>query len=536
MFAPRRHWSVVVPLLAILTTTVPDSVAVAQQKVGVNSAVNPDANGTPPGAAVRRMVVGQDVVHDEHIATGPVGQAQLLFIDESALTVGPGSDMTIDNFVFDPNTGKGQLAMSATAGVMRFVGGQLSKQEDAVSMRTPSGTIGIRGGIFVMSLAKSGEMQVAFLFGKGLTVTGGCTSQSINAPGCVTQTITRPGYSVSVSARGAAPSSPAPMPSGALSGMLAQLTGRSGATGGATTIPTDTMVANSGIATIVSANVAASVQQATQNTPATTTTTPPTSNVTPSQATSLNTTAAQAAPQIAAAQLNPTPPGTPTSPPPVSGNFPVVEFFTSNAASVMVTGVVTAQLNNGVLSNISGGTGDFGSIPLPTGFASFGPQGTTSCSGCGPLTGYSFLSADGSFLYAAYTSPTDPAGQANFLFGGTPTVNMPTTGTGTYSGNAVGGVNNNGTTYLATGTFNESYNFGNNTGNFALNNFDGKSLSGSISGMRTYGGQITGTNLSGSVAGEFFGANAGTTGGVFNFSALSGPLYKAYGVFGGNHQ
>ena len=132
--------------------------------------------------------------------------------------------------------------------------------------------------------------------------------------------------------------------------------------------------------------------------------------------------------------------------------------------------------------------------------------------------------------------PTDPPGQANFLFGGTPTVNLPTTGTGSYSGNAVGGVNNNGTTYLATGTFNESYNFGNNTGNFALNNFDGKSLSGTISGTRTYGGQITGTNLSGAVAGEFFGQNAGTTGGLFNFSALSGPIYRAYGVFGGNHQ
>jgi hypothetical protein len=393
-----------------------------------------------------------------------------------------------------------------------------------------------------MNLTKGGEMQVAFLFGKGLTVTGGCAAQSIVAPGCVTQTITRPGYSVSVSARGAAPSSPAPMPSGALSGMLAQLTGRSGATGGATTIPTDTSVANSGIATVVSANVAASVQQARQNTPAITTTTPQT-NVAPTQATqTLNTTAAQAAPQIATAQLNPTPPGTSTTPPPPppppppQGTFPVVEFFANKAASVMVTGVVTAQLNNGILSNTSGGTGDFGSIPLPSGFATFGPQGTTSCSGCGPLTGYSFLSSDGSFLYAAYTSPTDPPGQANFLFGGTPTVNLPTTGTGSYSGNAVGGVNNNGTTYLATGTFNESYNFGNNTGNFALNNFDGKSLSGTISGTRTYGGQITGTNLSGAVAGEFFGQNAGTTGGLFNFSALSGPIYRAYGVFGGNHQ
>jgi hypothetical protein len=37
MFAPGRRWSVVVPLLAILTTVVTGGVAGAQQKVGVNS-------------------------------------------------------------------------------------------------------------------------------------------------------------------------------------------------------------------------------------------------------------------------------------------------------------------------------------------------------------------------------------------------------------------------------------------------------------------------------------------------------------------
>src|ERR1700729_755621 len=83
------------------------------QKVGVNSAVNPDANGTPPGTAVRQLVLGQEVVHDEHINTGGAGQAQVLFLDESALSVGPNSDITIDNFVYDPNLGNGQLAMSA---------------------------------------------------------------------------------------------------------------------------------------------------------------------------------------------------------------------------------------------------------------------------------------------------------------------------------------------------------------------------------------------------------------------------------------
>ena len=39
------------------------------------------------------------------------------------MSIGPNSDLTIDEFVFDPNTNTGKLAMSATRGVMRYIGG-----------------------------------------------------------------------------------------------------------------------------------------------------------------------------------------------------------------------------------------------------------------------------------------------------------------------------------------------------------------------------------------------------------------------------
>src|ERR1700722_8213814 len=129
------------------------------QKVGVNSAVNPDATGTPPGGAQRKLVLGQEVVHNEHVTTGPLGTTQILFLDESAMTVGPNADVTIDEFVYDPNTGNGRLAMSATQGVMRFVGGRLSKKTDAVSLTTPVGTLGIRGGVFLAELSHDGAKE-----------------------------------------------------------------------------------------------------------------------------------------------------------------------------------------------------------------------------------------------------------------------------------------------------------------------------------------------------------------------------------------
>ena len=48
--------------------------ALAQQRVGVNSAVNPEAMGLPPGGLPRRLVLGQDVVFNERITTQANGQ------------------------------------------------------------------------------------------------------------------------------------------------------------------------------------------------------------------------------------------------------------------------------------------------------------------------------------------------------------------------------------------------------------------------------------------------------------------------------
>src|SRR5271155_3301618 len=227
----------------LLGTGLAGAPAVAQQRVGVKSAVNPNATGIPPGAAPRRLGLGQEVVFNEHITTGPEGQTQILFIDQSTMTVGPRSDMVIDEFVYDPNAGTGKLAASLTRGVFRFVGGKLSKQDNAVTMRTPTATIGIRGGVMLVNLrpdcAASGSrfgaagcnaLEVIFVYGKGVTVTG------LNG---ASQTITRPGFEVTVSGPGASPSDPAPAPPGATAALLAQLDGRAGGNGGAPVVPTE---------------------------------------------------------------------------------------------------------------------------------------------------------------------------------------------------------------------------------------------------------------------------------------------------------
>ncbi len=85
------------------------------------------------------LTVGTNVFTQERIVTGERGQTQMLFLDESALTIGPNSDMVLDEFVYDPDAQTGSLVINATKGVFRLVGGKISKK-NPVLLKTPTAT------------------------------------------------------------------------------------------------------------------------------------------------------------------------------------------------------------------------------------------------------------------------------------------------------------------------------------------------------------------------------------------------------------
>src|SRR4030065_738635 len=71
-----------------------------------------------------------------------------------------GSDLVIDKFVYDPKKGTGQIAASFSKGVMRFVGGKISKNEGGVTVNTPAGALAIRGGIAHADLQRPKNLPV----------------------------------------------------------------------------------------------------------------------------------------------------------------------------------------------------------------------------------------------------------------------------------------------------------------------------------------------------------------------------------------
>ena len=155
-----RNQSFFARLLTLLLSTVAPLAQANAQSFGKVGAVNPDTTGTPPGGTDRTLVVGADIVLKETVRTSAVGSSHILFPDQSSLNIGPNSELVIDEYVYDPNANTGRMSATAFKGVLRYVGGQIS-HKTGVTITTPSGYLGIRGGIATLLLPVPASMAAS---------------------------------------------------------------------------------------------------------------------------------------------------------------------------------------------------------------------------------------------------------------------------------------------------------------------------------------------------------------------------------------
>ncbi|MGD1923733.1 MAG: FecR domain-containing protein [Paracoccaceae bacterium] len=127
----------------------------ATADIGTVAAVNQQMDGTPPQRETRQLLLGDNVVSNERVQTSDVGTGQLLFVDQTSLTVASNSDIVLDKYIFDPEKKAGDVALSIARGSVRFIGGLITKKSTAV-IRTPTSTIGIRGGMALIEVDENG--------------------------------------------------------------------------------------------------------------------------------------------------------------------------------------------------------------------------------------------------------------------------------------------------------------------------------------------------------------------------------------------
>lgn len=149
---------VIIALVMLVTV----GTARAANDIGVAAAVTKDVTGKTK-AGVRKLSTGDNVFQRETIETQRASTAQLLFRDETTLTVGPKSSVVLDKFVYDPHTNLGTTVIDATKGFFRFVSG--SADPRGYEIRTPAASFGIRGTIIDFYVDDDGNVFVILVDG-----------------------------------------------------------------------------------------------------------------------------------------------------------------------------------------------------------------------------------------------------------------------------------------------------------------------------------------------------------------------------------
>ncbi len=156
----------------------------AQSRIGVAAAVLNEVTGSVPGDQ-RRLATGDGVRQNEVIRTAGDASTQLLFRDETALSIGPSSEVTLDRFVFDPSGSATSVAVNLSKGALRFVSGA-SDPRAAIEVKTPLAVIGLRGTV----------IDVRYVDGKVYVILSpeGATDVCVQGGRCVS--VTKPGDAV----------------------------------------------------------------------------------------------------------------------------------------------------------------------------------------------------------------------------------------------------------------------------------------------------------------------------------------------------
>lgn len=141
-----------------------------------------------------KLSTGSKIYFGDTIIVKAQSNAQILLLDETALTVGEKSEITIDEFIYDPQSKVGKIVSNIKIGTVKIITGEISKKDpDNLEVNIPTGSVGARGTEFVV-VTESDEKSTVVLLGPGkkntlgmipgtLNVTDGFNTVNISTPG-----------------------------------------------------------------------------------------------------------------------------------------------------------------------------------------------------------------------------------------------------------------------------------------------------------------------------------------------------------------
>jgi hypothetical protein len=120
------------------------TLARAEELIGVAAVVRNEVDQSLPTRVIR-INAGENISRDEVVKTGPDSAAKLVFSDDTNLSMGPGSTVTLNKFVYSGASRYEKATFQLVKGAFRFTTGASDKR--AYEIQTPTATIGVRGTV-----------------------------------------------------------------------------------------------------------------------------------------------------------------------------------------------------------------------------------------------------------------------------------------------------------------------------------------------------------------------------------------------------
>lgn len=146
MTALRRLGRRTIALLVAAACVAPAAAAdIGQIKVARGAVTIERAGSALPAT------VGMRVHSADRVRTGGDGAVGITMTDNTLLSAGPNSTLTLDRFEFEPTTSVGRFDAYLGTGSLAVVSGRIAKQSpEAMTVRTPHAILGVRGTEFAV--------------------------------------------------------------------------------------------------------------------------------------------------------------------------------------------------------------------------------------------------------------------------------------------------------------------------------------------------------------------------------------------------
>ena len=178
-------------LISLLLSLLSFSIGIANEFIGVVAV----GVGNISNQKNEKLITGSKIYFGDTIIVSEQSNAQILLLDETALTIGEKSELTIDDFVYDPQTKVGKIVSNIKVGTVRVITGEISKQNpENLEVNIPTGSVGARGTEFIV-VTESDKKSTVVLLGPGKRNTLGMIPGILNvSDGSNTVNISTPGF------------------------------------------------------------------------------------------------------------------------------------------------------------------------------------------------------------------------------------------------------------------------------------------------------------------------------------------------------